>query len=53
MPYTKPIAIICLTILEMKALEMGINGPILLGVVGLIAGLGGYSVGKKLARIQK
>ena len=48
MSYTKPIAIIALMILELKALEMGINGPVFVGVVGIIAGLGGYSIGKKI-----
>jgi hypothetical protein len=44
------IAILCLTILEIVALVMGINGALLSIVVSAIAGLGGYSIAR--ARIK-
>jgi len=41
------VAIACLTTLEMTALIMGVDGIVFSVVVGAIAGLGGYAVGKK------
>ena len=39
---------VCVTILEIYALSQGINGTVLAAAVAVIAGLGGYVVGKKV-----
>ena len=41
-------AIVSITILEGLAICYGIDGKILSGVIGVIAGLGGFIVGRKL-----
>ncbi len=46
------VAIVCITILEAIALVKGIDGILLANIIAIIAGLGGYSLGKAtLARI--
>ena len=35
-------AIVCITVIEMYALSMGINGVLLTIVIGIIAGMAGY-----------
>ena len=39
------VAIIAIAFVECEALKAGINGKTLAAAVGLIAGLGGYSIG--------
>jgi len=42
------VAIVCITALEVvNLIYYGVDGTILVGVVAVIAGLGGYAVGKK------
>jgi len=41
------IAILCITALEIIALANDINGALLAGSIAIIAGLGGYTAGKK------
>lgn len=41
------VAMICVTALEIYALHQGIDGTLLAAAVGVIAGLGGFIVGKK------
>jgi len=43
------IAIICVAVLECIALLMGIDGQIFATVISVIAGLGGYTIGKKVS----
>ena len=43
------VAIVCITALEIYALSQNINGTALAAVVGIIAGLGGYVLGKRKA----
>jgi len=43
------IAIISIVILEAIALIQGIDGQIFATVIGVIAGLGGYTIGKKVS----
>jgi len=43
------IAIISIVILEAIALIMGIDGQIFATVISVIAGLGGYTVGRKIS----
>jgi hypothetical protein len=43
---TPIIAMLCLTIIELTALHKGIDGTLLTTVVGFIAGLGGYWLGR-------
>ncbi len=38
-------AMLCITMLECAALLQGINGVMLTGVIGILAGLGGYKFG--------
>lgn len=38
---------ICITAIELYAISQGIDGSILSVVVGILAGLGGYTLGKK------
>jgi hypothetical protein len=45
-PLTTIVAILCLTVIELAALHKGINGALLTTVVGFIAGLGGYWLGR-------
>ena len=40
-------AMICITIIELYALSLGIDGIVLSASIGLLSGLGGYSVAKK------
>jgi hypothetical protein len=40
------IAMLCLTVIELTALHKGIDGALLTTVVGFIAGLGGYWLGR-------
>jgi len=40
------VAISCLTVLEMTALIMGVDGAVFSVVIAAIAGLGGYTIGK-------
>ena len=42
------IAIISVVILEAIALMMGIDGQIFATVISVIAGLGGYTIGRKI-----
>ncbi len=42
------IAISAITVLEIVAIANDLNGTILAGSLALIAGLGGYTVGKSL-----
>lgn len=46
--YVTIAAILCITVLEGLALWKGIDGKILSGAIGVIAGLGGFIAGKKL-----
>ena len=41
------IAIVCITALGISALCLGHNGTILASIVGAIAGLSGYQIGKR------
>ena len=41
------VAMVCVTALEIYALSRGIDGTALAAAVAVIAGLGGYVVGKK------
>lgn len=41
------IAICAITLLEALALYYGVNGALLAGSLALIAGLGGYTAGRK------
>ena len=41
------VAMACLTTLEMTALIMGVDGAVFAVVVAAVAGLGGYTIGKK------
>jgi len=41
------IAILAITILEIVAITQGINGALLAGAIGIIAGLGGYTASKR------
>ena len=43
----KIVAIIALAIIEIVALLKGVNGQLLATTIALIAGIGGYSIGKK------
>jgi len=43
---TTVVAILCLTVIELAALHKGIDGALLTTVVGFIAGLGGYWLGR-------
>ena len=43
----KQLAILCIAILEAIALVMKIDGAYLSMVIGVIAGLAGYSIGKR------
>jgi hypothetical protein len=43
---TTIVAILCLTVIELAALHKGIDGALLTTVVGFIAGLGGYWLGR-------
>jgi hypothetical protein len=43
---TTVVAILCLTVIELAALHKGIDGALLMTVVGFIAGLGGYWLGR-------
>ena len=47
MNYKVITAIVCITVLECVALYKGINGTAFAGAVGIIAGLGGYSINSK------
>lgn len=47
---TTVIAIIAICVLEGVAIFKGINGAALAGALTLIAGLGGYELGKKKAK---
>lgn len=47
MPILGILAILCITALEVLALANGINGALLAGSIAVIAGLGGYEIGKK------
>ena len=47
---TTMIAIIAIVVLEGIALAKGINGAGLAGALALIAGLGGYAIGKVKAK---
>jgi len=42
------LSILCITALEVVALCNGINGALMAGSIAIIAGLGGYTAGKKL-----
>jgi len=42
------LAILCITALEIVAITQGINGVLLAGAIGIIAGLGGYAVKRKV-----
>lgn len=42
------IAIICIAVLEAIALLMGIDGQLFATVISVIAGLGGYTIGRKI-----
>ena len=44
---TTIIAILAIVALEVVAITQGINGALLAGSIAIIAGLGGYQVGKK------
>lgn len=44
------IAILAICALELVALKMGVNGIMLAGAVGAIAGLGGFVTGKKTSQ---
>ncbi len=50
MNITAIIAIICITALEIVAITQGINGALLAGSIGIIAGLGGYAVKRKVKK---
>lgn len=41
------IAILAIVALEIVAITQGINGALLAGSIAIIAGLGGYTAGKK------
>ena len=43
----KIVAIIALAVIEVVALLKGVNGQLLATTIALIAGIGGYSMGKK------
>lgn len=43
-------AMICIAGLEIYALSQGINGTILAGTIGILAGLGGFIIGKKTSK---
>lgn len=47
------IAILCITTLEIVAITQGINGALLAGSVAIIAGLGGYSIKRKVEQHDK
>ncbi len=47
---TTVIAIIAICVLEGVALAKGVNGAALSGALAMIAGLGGYEIGKKKAK---
>ena len=49
MSYVKEIAIISITAIEITALCTGVDGTVLAAVVGAIAGIAGYSIGKKVS----
>ena len=40
------VAIMCLTVLEIAALQAGIDGQVFLSVIATIAGLAGYHAGR-------
>ena len=42
--YVKETAIVCIAAIEVYALSQGINGFLLTVVVGIIAGIAGYSI---------
>jgi len=42
------IAIICIAVLETIALVIGIDGQVFSTVIAVIAGLGGYTIGRKI-----
>lgn len=42
------VSMVCITALEIYALSQGIDGVALAATVGVIAGLGGYAIGKKI-----
>lgn len=44
---TAIVSMSCLTVLESIALLTGVDGVIFVTVIGAIAGLGGYLIGKK------
>ena len=48
--YVKEVAMICLTLLCIIAMHYGYNGPVLVGVSGAIAGLGGVHLGIKAGK---
>jgi len=41
------VAMVCITVIELFAIYNKIDGTVLAAVIGTIAGLGGYIVGKK------
>ncbi len=41
------VAMACITTMELYALSQGINGVALTAVIGALAGLGGYAIGKR------
>jgi hypothetical protein len=43
---TPIVAMLCLTVIELMALHKGIDGALLMTVLGFIAGLGGYWLGR-------
>ena len=47
------IAIISVVILEIVALIKGIDGQIFATVISVIAGLGGYTIGKKVSENEQ
>jgi len=46
------IAMICITILEIMAVLRGIDGQLFATVISILAGLGGYHIGRKLGGSQ-
>jgi len=47
------IAIISIVILEIVALIQGIDGQIFATVISIIAGLGGYTIGRKVSESEQ
>lgn len=42
------LAIVCITTIEILAVLKGMDGALLAGTIAIIAGLGGYSIARKL-----